>query len=113
MEINKIQAQDILSKKIETEGKNLLHKTKAKKYDKETDERLKQVCEDFESYFINYMFKEMRKTVPKYDLIEESNAKKIYNSMMYESLSKNISHAGGIGIANLLYENLKTEIFSK
>ena len=55
----------------------------------------------------------MIKTFPKFDLTEDNNAKKIYDSMMYESLSKNIARAGGIGIANLLYENLKTEIFSK
>jgi flagellar protein FlgJ len=103
----------ILTEKDDLSAKNLIKETKQLKKNKETEEKLRKVCEDFESYFVNYMFKEMRKTVPKFDLTEETNAKKIYDSMMYESLSKNIARAGGIGIANLLYENLKTEIFSK
>ena len=103
----------ILTEKDDLSAKNLIKETKQLKKNKETEEKLRKVCEDFESYFVNYMFKEMRKTVPKFDLTEETNAKKIYDSMMYESLSKNIARAGGIGIADLLYENLKTEIFSK
>ena len=105
----KINVNDILLKKFSAESENIIEKTKhIKKNKKVTDEKLKKVCEDFESYFVNYMLKEMRKTVPKYDLVEESNAKKIYDSMLYEHLSENISHAGGIGIANLLYEHLKS-----
>jgi flagellar protein FlgJ len=76
------------------------------------EEKLKKVCEDFESLFLNYMIKEMRNTVHKYDLVEKSNAMKIYESMKYENLAKEISHNGGIGLAQLLYENLKQEIFS-
>ena len=105
--------KEILMEKNNTLARNIIDETKHFKKDKETEKRLRKVCEDFESYFVNYMFKEMRKTVPKFDLTEETNAKKIYDSMMYESLSKNIARAGGIGIADLLYENLKTEIFSK
>jgi flagellar protein FlgJ len=100
---------DILLQKFSNDTKKLTNEIKSINKEK----KLRKVCEDFESLFLNYMFQEMRKTVPKYDLIKKTNAMKIYESMKYENLAKELSHSGGIGIADMLYDNLKQEIFSK
>ena len=109
MNILNVKQANIMFEKYNNKTKKLETELESAK-DKQ---QLRKACEDFESYFLQYMFKVMRKTVPKNDLFKESNALKIYESMKYEKLSKEIAKAGGIGIADMLYENLKQEIFSK
>ena len=112
----KINANDILMKKYSSNIDKLAKEAKSVengKNKKIDDKGLKKACKDFESFFINYMLKEMRKTVPKYDIVPETNAKKIFESMFYEKISDRLADRGGIGIANMIYENIKQENFSK
>ena len=112
----KITPNDILMKQLNTNISKLSKEGSGinkSEMSKENDEKLKKVCKDFESFFINYMLKEMRKTVPKYDIIPETNAKKIFDSMLYEKISDRMADKGGIGIANMIYESIKQEKFSK
>ncbi len=112
----KINANDILMKKYSSNIDKLTKEASSMKNvnnKKNNDKALKKACKDFESFFINYMLKEMRKTVPKYDIIPETNAKKIFDSMFYEKISDRLADKGGIGIANMIYENVKQENFSK
>ncbi|MCD6320206.1 MAG: rod-binding protein [Candidatus Desulfofervidaceae bacterium] len=69
---------------------------------KNTPVALKQACQEFESFFIYYMLKVMRQTVPKVDLIDGGLAKEIYTSLLDEQLAKKVSEGGGIGLAKLL-----------
>ena len=69
--------------------------------------RLKQVCSEFESLFIAYMLKSMRKTVEDGGLIRESNEGKIFKSMFDEKLALSIANSGGIGLGAVLFEQLK------
>lgn len=69
------------------------------------DNELLDVCKSFESYFVEQMFKEMRKTVPN---SEDSNEYMNYfGDMLYEEYAKNITEGNGIGIAKMLYESMK------
>ena len=67
---------------------------------------LQQACQEFESYFLAYLLKAMRKTVPKSDLLDGGLAEEIYYSMLDEKLAENIAHAGGMGMGRLLYQQL-------
>lgn len=72
-------------------------------------EKLKQVCEDFESIFMNMMFQSMRKTIVDGGLTEKSHERGIYESMLDEELSKSLAADGGIGLADMMYKQLVTE----
>lgn len=68
-------------------------------------EELKSVCEEFESIFLNMVFKEMRNTVIDGGLIEKDTGYNIFEDMYFEELSKEASNKDdGIGIAKMLYE---------
>lgn len=74
---------------------------------KEDDAALKDACAQFESYYINKVFSEMRKSIPKSDLIESSQGKEMYEDMLYDAYSKEISKGQGAGIKEMLYKQLK------
>jgi len=69
--------------------------------------RLKRACLEFESLFIAHMLKAMRKTVSEGGLIRKSNEGKIFKSMFDEKLALEIAQSGGIGLGELLFEQIK------
>jgi flagellar protein FlgJ len=69
-------------------------------------QQLAKVSKDFESIFLNYMLKQMRKTVPEDSLMGTSNAKDIFTEMYDETLSNELAKAGGIGLGALMYKQL-------
>jgi flagellar protein FlgJ len=76
--------------------------------EEKNDEELKEACQEFEAYFVQQLFKEMRKTIPDGGLFEDSNEKKIYVDMLDEEYSKTISKRQAAGIADTLYKQLST-----
>ncbi|TCT14007.1 flagellar protein FlgJ [Natranaerovirga pectinivora] len=75
---------------------------------KEDNNELKEMCREFESYFIEQMFKEMRKTVPKSGLIQESHGEQIFTDMLYQEYAKEASKGQGMGLAQMLYKQLSS-----
>ena len=73
---------------------------------KADDAKMKAACKDFEAVFMNYMLSQMRKTVPKNGLIPQSSAQDIMQSMLDTEMTKNMSQAGGIGLADMIYRQL-------
>lgn len=67
---------------------------------------LKKVAKDFEAVFINQMVGAMRKTVVKGGMIPETNAERIYQSMLDQQHAERISDAEQIGLSNIIYEHL-------
>lgn len=72
--------------------------------------RLKEVCQDFESVFLNLMLQSMRATVPKSDLFGRSRGREIFESLLDQETSKNMAKAGGIGLADLVYKQLSNVV---
>ncbi len=72
-----------------------------------TDAQLKKVSQNFESIFIQMMFKEMRHSIQKSNLFGNSQAAEFFESMQDEQLSKQLASSGGIGIGNVIYQKLK------
>ncbi len=70
------------------------------------DPRLKAACQEMESLFINHLFKEMRATINKSGFISGGRAEDIFTSMHDVELSRKISTSGGIGLAEILFEQL-------
>ena len=71
---------------------------------KATDEELMDVCKDFESYFVEMVLKEMKKTVESSDKNEYTEC---FGDMLYQEYAKSITDSGSIGLAQTLYESMK------
>ncbi|WZL82094.1 rod-binding protein [Vallitaleaceae bacterium 9-2] len=94
---------------VEQEFQKLLDRTVQQQTDQEkNDQELKQACESFEAYYVQQLFKEMRKTVPDGGMFEKNNASEIYTQMLDEEYSKIISEGQGMGIATALYKQLSS-----
>jgi flagellar protein FlgJ len=76
----------------------------------ERQKALKNACRDFESLFVNYMLKQMRRTVPQDGLFGGGQAEKMYTSMMDSEVAKEISRQRGLGLAPMMYHQMMTAI---
>ena len=69
------------------------------------DEELMDVCKNFESYFVEQMFKEMKKTVPNNEADNEYLS--YFGDMLNQEYAENVTDSGNMGIAQMLYESMK------
>lgn len=67
--------------------------------------RLKESCRQFESVMVSYMMKTMRSGVSWGE--EHDSAKEMYDDMLSEQVSKEISRSSSLGIGNMLYTKLE------
>ncbi|MCB2183517.1 MAG: rod-binding protein [Desulfobulbaceae bacterium] len=82
-------------------------KMKEKQFtDKVENKKLKEACEDFEAILLNKILSSMREMIPEGGLFEKSYGEKIYQSMLDEEMTKQMAHGKGIGLSELLYEQL-------
>ncbi len=72
--------------------------------------RLREACQGFEAMFLDIVFKSMRNTVPENTLFGESNGEKIWHSMLDTELMQNVAKSGGVGIADMMYDNLIDQV---
>lgn len=72
-------------------------------------EELREACQKFESLFLGYLLKEMRKTVQKSGLFPESMGQKIYTSMLDDEVAKVACQSGGMGLGDLVFSSLVNE----
>lgn len=110
------QITDTKRRQAELEGfQSLLNKAagSAGTQDEKADRELREACESFESYFIQTMFREMRKTsFDENGFIAKSQAEKMFTDMMDEETAKTAAKTGGIGLADMMYKQMtqfKTE----
>ncbi len=80
------------------------HENRSDKNDQNT---LKQLCQDFESIFINSLFKEMRKSIPDNGYLKHEMSMEIFHEMMDMEIARELSNRGGLGLARLIYEQLQ------
>lgn len=73
--------------------------------DNASDKELMDVCKNFEAYFVEQMFKEMKKTVPAGE--DESPYVSYFGDMLYGEYADSVVETGGMGIAQMLYESMK------
>lgn len=74
-------------------------------FDNSSDKELMDVCKSFESYFIEQMFKEMKKTVPGNG--EKNEYLNYFGDMLTEQYADDATETGSLGIAQMLYESMK------
>ncbi len=88
---------DDFAKKLEAAAKN------------KDDKELKKACQEFESIMLDMMYKQMKSTVMKSDLVEEEPGRDIFESMLDDELVEKASDAGGIGLADSLYKQMSKQ----
>jgi len=111
MEINSIgslpgfSAIDTVKNKAEDDSFDKMLNNAIKNKD---DKELKKACKEFESTILYMVYKSMKATIPKSNLIPESAGRDIIESMLDEQLVKEVSEKGGFGLAEMLYKQLKS-----
>ena len=79
-------------------------------YSQATSNELMDVCKEFEQYFVEQIFKQMRKTIPESESSSSytSTMKEYYEDSLYQEYAKAITEQGdGMGLAKTLYEQMK------
>ena len=70
-----------------------------------SEKKIEKVSRDFESIFLHKLLTSMRKTVPKSGLLD-SFATDMYQSMMDEEISNDMSKNKGMGMGEMIYNDL-------
>lgn len=83
-----------------SELENTLNKTS-----EATDEEMMNACKEFETYFVQQVFEEMKKTVHSSD--DDNDYMQQFGDILTESYAKSVSDTEQLGIAKMLYESMK------
>lgn len=73
-----------------------------------TDDELMDACKQFESYFIEQMYKAMVKTIPQNEETSGSTSTMMdyYKDQMIQSVADQTTEQSGFGLAQMLYEQM-------
>ena len=74
------------------------------KADQGKRQAMKDVCQSFEAFFLQSMFKEMRDTVPQGGLLEESFSSGFYREMLDKQVAQQSAQRDDFGLAQAMYE---------
>ncbi|MEW6277557.1 MAG: rod-binding protein [Candidatus Eremiobacterota bacterium] len=70
--------------------------------------RMKQACQEFEQLFLTQMLAQMRSSVPKSDVFGGGGSQEeMFQGMLDQERAKAWAQEGGIGLANLLFQQMK------
>ncbi len=67
---------------------------------------LKEATEEFVSYFFYQIFKEMWNSIPKSDLIPETDGQKMFRDMLLYEYSKKVASQDASNLVNLILKSL-------
>ncbi|MDQ7001364.1 MAG: rod-binding protein [Ghiorsea sp.] len=73
------------------------------------DEKLWDVCCQFESMFLQQMMSAMRKTIPESDFLPRGYADSVYDSMMDQAIAESGSKQAPLGLAMNMYRQLERD----
>ncbi|MDQ2086515.1 rod-binding protein [Herbivorax sp. ANBcel31] len=116
MNVNKIGDKAIdnnFQKNKEVSQDDEFEKRLLSAYENKDEKALKEVCREFEGLLLNMVYKQMRATVPKSDLIPQDAGREIFESMLDDELVKEASNNRSYGLAEDLYRQLSGNIKAK
>lgn len=89
-----------------------LKKVAQSDYTNSTDDELMGACKEFESYFLEQVFKEMWKTVGKEESSDQptSNLLEFFKDSTIQELASQSTEKDSLGLAQMLYEQMKRNI---
>ena len=114
MDISSLYGSSALDSTAYTNAANqtaskLQDKLNSSDYSKATDDELMDACKQFESYFLEQMFKEMMKTIPESEDTSSSNSQLMdyYKDEMVQQIASDSTEQNSLGLAQMLYEQMK------
>lgn len=86
-----------------------LEKNLSSDYASASDTQLMDVCKEFESYFLEQMFKEMQKTIPESEFTSSSTSTLVdyVKDATIQELSSQSTEQNSLGLAQTLYDQMK------
>jgi flagellar protein FlgJ len=72
--------------------------------------RLKEACQGFESMFIRILLREMRSGVVESSLFGDRREEGLLVEMFDDALADSLAQAGGLGLADVLYDQLARQV---
>ncbi len=103
--LNVFNYTNIREKSLETE-QGEFEKILERAFEEKDEKKLKKACNDLEALFVGMMFKQMRNTVQKGDLFNGGFAEEMYEDMLFDRYSEEISNHSGMGLGDMLYRQL-------
>lgn len=78
-------------------------------YSNASDEELMDACKQFESYFLEQVFKEMQKTIPNSEDESSSTSSMVdyFKDKTIQDLSAQSTEQNSLGLAQMLFEQMK------
>ena len=113
IKINKLNSEDHTSNKMTFTPANDkfsdVLKDKVSKIGPKTkeEEKIWKSAQDMESFFLSQIFTQMRKTVPKSNFFGDGKKEDLMQSMLDDEVCKNLSKGNGLGLAEMIYEQLR------
>ena len=117
MDISSLYGSSALDSTAYTNAANqtaskLQDKLNSSDYSKATDDELMDACKQFESYFLEQVFKEMEKSV---DALKDKDSTDVptnnlvsyYKDQTIAGIASESTEKQGTGLAQMLYENMK------
>ncbi len=101
-----MQAQDLELKQNQVTSLGKSNMSAAEK-----EKKLREACEGFESIFIQKMWQQMRATLPQENPLV-GREEKFWQSMYDQELSKKMASSGGVGLADMMYDQLSQNLVS-
>jgi flagellar protein FlgJ len=76
--------------------------------DSTSDDELMEVCKDFEAYFVQKIIEQAKSTIAGEDEDEQGEYMQYFGDMLNEQYADAIAESGSTGLAQQLYESMKT-----
>ena len=100
---------DYLSTQAKDNQNEKIKNTASGDYTNASDEELMNACKKFESYFLEQVFKEMEKTIPKSDTTDNSTSNMVdyFKDSMVQELASESTETDSLGLSQMLFEQMK------
>ena len=100
---SEIKTQNLSS--VDTEG---FEDTLKKAMEQNDDKELKAACDELEGYMISMLFKQMKTSMLSGNsIIEKGDYETMFEDMHIDTLSKEMVKAGGMGLSDTMYKQMK------
>lgn len=100
---------DYLDTQVKNSQTDKIKNTVSGDYSKASDDELMDACKQFESYFLEQVFKEMQKTIPKNSESDTSTSNLVdyFKDSTIQELASESTDRNSLGLAQMLYEQMK------
>jgi len=106
MKINNLQKQPGLLPLVD----NTARQQKATQPSKSQNDKLREVCQQFEAFFIAELLKTAEQSGQLEGMLKESRAEKIFTVQRHTAISQVLAKRNTLGIGRLFYDELKEHL---